>query len=258
MIIENETILIIDYGSQYTQLIARKIREQNVYCLVHPYNKINSKVLINNNLSGIILSGGPNSVKDLKSPKLDKKIFSLKIPILGICYGLQLICKNFKGQIGQSSSREYGHSLINHNNKSLLFKDVKKTSQVWMSHGDHIEREPKGFVVTSFSNKNVISSIENKKKMIYGLQFHPEVYHSIDGKKILSNFLNNICKISTKFKLEDFLNNKINELKNTLKNKKVVCGLSDLMSPKKWYQFSKKNLEKISYALMHQVFFYVN
>jgi GMP synthase (glutamine-hydrolysing) len=224
--LDNETILIVDYGSQYTQLIARKIREQNVYCLVHPYNKIGSKFLTNKNLSGIILSGGPNSVKDKKSPKLDKKILSLKIPILGICYGLQLLCNEFRGKIGQSSSREYGHSLINHNKKSELFKGIKKTSQVWMSHGDHIKKEPNGFVVTSFSNKNVISSIENKKKMIFGLQFHPEVYHSLDGKKILSNFLFNICKISTKFKLEDFLFNKINELNKKLKNKKVICGLS--------------------------------
>ena len=226
MLVENETILIIDYGSQYTQLIARKIREQNVYCIVHPYNKINYNFLNNKNLSGIILSGGPNSVKDKKSPKLDKKILLLKIPILGICYGLQLLCKEFNGKIGQSSSREYGHSLISHKNKSLLFRGVKKNSQVWMSHGDHISREPKEFVVTSFSNKNVISSIENKKKMIFGLQFHPEVYHSLDGKQILSNFLFNICNISSKFKLEDFLINKINELKNTLKNKKVICGLS--------------------------------
>ena len=224
--LDNETILIVDYGSQYTQLIARKIREQNVYCLVHPYNKIGSKFLVNKNLSGIILSGGPNSVKDKKSPKLDKKILSLKIPVLGICYGLQLLCNEFRGKIGQSSSREYGHSLINHNKKSELFKGIKKTSQVWMSHGDHIKKEPNGFVVTSFSNKNVISSIENKKKMIFGLQFHPEVYHSLDGKKILSNFLLNICKISTKFKLEDFLLNKINELNKKLKNKKVICGLS--------------------------------
>tara|TARA_Y100001960_G_scaffold115202_1_gene123416 strand:+ start:1195 stop:2745 length:1551 start_codon:yes stop_codon:yes gene_type:complete len=226
MILSNETVLIIDYGSQYTQLIARKIREQKVYCLVNPYNKIQSTILKNNNLSGIILSGGPNSVKDKKSPKLDKKILALKIPILGICYGLQLICKEFNGKIGQSSSREYGHSLINKKNKSILLKGVKKNSQVWMSHGDHIEKEPNGFVVTSFSNNNVISSIEHKKKKIFGLQFHPEVYHSLEGKKILSNFLINICKISFKFKLEDFLENKINDLKIYLKNKKVICGLS--------------------------------
>ena len=226
MVIENEIILIIDYGSQYTQLIARKIREQNVYCLVHPYNKINSNILINNNLSGIILSGGPNSVKDIKSPKLYKKILTLKIPVMGICYGMQLLCKEFNGIIGQSSSREYGHSLIKHKNNSSLFKNIKKNSQVWMSHGDHIEKAPKGFDITSFSNKNIISSIENKNKMIFGLQFHPEVYHSLEGEKILSNFLFNICKISVKFKLEDFLINKIKNLKKILKNKKVICGLS--------------------------------
>jgi len=226
MRIINETILIIDYGSQYTQLIARRIREQNIYCLVHPYNKINSEILNNKSLSGIILSGGPNSVRDKKSPKLNKKILVLKIPILGICYGLQLLCKEFGGNIGQSNSREYGHSLITPKNKSKLLDGVKKNSQVWMSHGDHIEKEPKDFTITSLSNKRIISSIEDKRNKIYGLQFHPEVYHSLEGKKILSNFLLKICKITKKFKLDDFLNNKINELKNNLKNKKVICGLS--------------------------------
>ena len=124
MKIKNETILIIDYGSQYTQLIARKIREQNVYCVVHPYNKINLSILINRDLSGVILSGGPNSVKDKKSPKLDKKILALKIPILGICYGLQLLCKEFGGNIGKSSSREYGHTLITLKNKSNLLNGL--------------------------------------------------------------------------------------------------------------------------------------
>ena len=226
MRIINETILIIDYGSQYTQLIARKIREQNVYCLVHPYNKIDSAILNNKSLSGIILSGGPNSVRDKKSPKSNKKILALKIQILGICYGLQLLCKEFGGNIGQSSSREYGHSLIAPKNKSKLYDGVNNKSQVWMSHGDHIEKEPKDFTITSLSNNRVISSIEHKRSKIYGLQFHPEVSHSLEGKKILSNFLLKICKITKKFKLDDFLNNKINELKNNLKNKKVICGLS--------------------------------
>jgi len=226
MMVINETILIIDYGSQYTQLIARKIREQNVYCLVHPYNKVDSEILNNKNLSGVILSGGPNSVKDKKSPKLDKKILALKIPILGICYGLQLLCKEFGGNIGQSISREYGYSLITPTNKSKLLNGIKKNSQVWMSHGDHIEKAPRNFIITSLSNNEVIASIEYKRCKIYGLQFHPEVYHSLDGKKIISNFLLKICKITEKFKLDDFLNNKINELKNILKNKKVICGLS--------------------------------
>ncbi|MFL2543639.1 MAG: glutamine-hydrolyzing GMP synthase [Alphaproteobacteria bacterium] len=226
MRIIDETILIIDYGSQYTQLIARRIREQNIYCLVYPYNKINSEILNNKSLSGIILSGGPNSVRDKKSPKLNKKILVLKIPILGICYGLQLLCKEFGGNIGKSNSREYGHSLITLKNKSKLLDGVKKNSQVWMSHGDHIEKEPKDFTITSLSSKRIISSIEDKRNKIYGLQFHPEVYHSLEGKKILSNFLLKICKITKKFKLDDFLNNKINELKNNLENKKVICGLS--------------------------------
>ncbi len=226
MKLKNETILIIDYGSQYTQLIARKIREQKVYCLVYPYNKIDTAILNKKSLSGIILSGGPNSVRDKKSPKLNKKILALKIPILGICYGLQLLCKEFGGNIGQSSSREYGHSLITPKNKSKLLDGVKHNSQVWMSHGDHIEREPKDFIITSISNNRVISSVEDKNSKIYGLQFHPEVYHSLEGKKILSNFLLKICKVTKKFKLDDFLNNKINELKNKLKNKKVICGLS--------------------------------
>ncbi|MDC0232901.1 glutamine-hydrolyzing GMP synthase [Pelagibacteraceae bacterium] len=226
MRIINETILIIDYGSQYTQLIARRIREQNIYCLVHPYNKIDSATLNSKSLSGIILSGGPNSVSDKKFPKLNKKILSLNIPILGICYGLQLLCKEFGGNIGQTGSREYGHSLITPKNKSKLLDGVKKKSQVWMSHGDHIKKEPKDFTITSLSNNKVISSIENNRSKIYGLQFHPEVYHSLEGNKILSNFLLKICKITKKFKLDDFLNNKINELKNNLKNKKVICGLS--------------------------------
>ena len=121
---------------------------------------------------------------------------------------MQLVCNKFGGKIAKSRLREYGHSIITTKGKSVLFENIKTKNQVWMSHGDHIEKEPNGFEVTSFSNKNVIASIENKKKMIFGLQFHPEVYHSLEGKKVLSNFLLNICKISTKFKLEDFLNNK--------------------------------------------------
>ncbi|MBD1147582.1 glutamine-hydrolyzing GMP synthase [Pelagibacterales bacterium SAG-MED31] len=222
----NQHILIIDYGSQYTQLIARRIREQKIYCVVYPYNKITVEILNNKLLLGIILSGGPNSVKDKKSPKLDNKILDLKVPILGICYGLQLICEKFKGKIGQSKSREYGHSIITTKNKSLLFDKIKKNNQVWMSHGDHIEKVPNGFNITSLSNSKIISSIENKNKNIFGLQFHPEVYHSLQGKQILSNFLFKICKIKDKFFLENFLNIKIKFLKDGLKGKKVICGLS--------------------------------
>ncbi len=224
--ITKQKIIVIDYGSQYTQLIARRIREQKVFCKVYPFNKINKKILNDKTISGFILSGGPNSVKEKNSPKFDNKILDLNIPILGICYGLQLICKEFKGKIGQSRSREYGHSIIKVKKQSLLFDKIKHKNQVWMSHGDHIEIEPNGFVVTSLSNDKVISSIENKNKNIFGLQFHPEVHHSLEGKKILSNFLFKICNIKSKFKLEDFLKIKINNLRKELKDKKVICGLS--------------------------------
>ena len=145
----SDTILIIDYGSQYTQLIARKIREQKIYCVVKPFHKINSILSNNNDIAGIVLSGGPNSVKSKKAPKLNKEILNLRIPILGICYGLQLLCKEFKGKVGQSKSREYGHAIISTKDNSDLLKGVNKNSQVWMSHGDHIEKTPKDFIVTS-------------------------------------------------------------------------------------------------------------
>ena len=226
MIKINEKILIVDYGSQYTQLIARKIREQKVYCVVYPYNKINSIISKDDSFVGMILSGGPNSVNDKNSPKLNKKIINKNVPILGICYGLQLICKEFMGEVGQSNSREYGHTIIKLKSKSLLFDGVLKTNKVWMSHGDHIKKAPNNFSITSISTNNIISSIENKNKNIFGLQFHPEVYHTTNGKKILSNFLKKICKIKTKFKLENYLSNKIIDLRNQLKNKRIVCGLS--------------------------------
>ena len=222
----SDTILIIDYGSQYTQLIARKIREQNIYCIVKPFNKINPILANNHNIAGIILSGGPNSVNEKKSPKLNKKILNFNIPVLGISYGMQLLCKEFKGRIGQSKSREYGHAVIFINNNSYLLKGLTKNSQVWMSHGDHIEKSPKDFIVTSVSKNNVIASIENKSKKIFGLQFHPEVYHTLKGKLILSNFINKICKIKKKFKIEDFLATKIAYFKKILQGKKIICGLS--------------------------------
>ena len=141
----SDTILIIDYGSQYTQLIARKIREQNIYCVVKPYNKIHSLFTNTSNIAGIILSGGPNSVKEKNSPKFNKKILNLDIPILGICYGMQLLCKEFKGKIGQSKSREYGHAVVSIKNNSNILKGVIKNTQVWMSHGDTINSLPKRF-----------------------------------------------------------------------------------------------------------------
>ena len=153
-----DNILIIDYGSQYTQLIARRVRELKVYCNVYPYNKVTSKLISKLIPSGIILSGGPNSVMDKKAPKLSNFILSLEIPILGICYGLQLICFNKGGKVIKSKSREYGNTYISIVKNSILFDGLNKNNQkVWMSHGDHIVKLPFNFKKTSISNNNIIS-----------------------------------------------------------------------------------------------------
>ena len=221
-------ILIIDFGSQYTQLIARKIREFNVYCEIHPFNKISLKLINNLDPSGIILSGGPNSVLKKNSPKLRAFILDLNIPILGICYGFQLIALNYKGKIKNSTSREYGFAKINIQKKSdiipseWLGRDIK----VWMSHGDSISKIPAGFNIIAKSSNDIISIIENKKKRIYGLQFHPEVHHTLLGKKIIKKFIFDICKVKNNWILENFIKIKIKELRSKIGNNKVICGLS--------------------------------
>ncbi len=222
-----ECILIIDYGSQYTQLIARRIREINVFCLVYPYNKITKKLLDELKPSAFILSGGPKSVLDKNSPKLNKYVLSLNKPLLAICYGMQLICHSLKGKIKSSSHREYGHTLIKINKRSLIFDGINKRSiKVWMSHGDNINKIPKHFSITSYSNNKIISSIENIKKNLYGLQFHPEVFHTDFGLTIIKNFVFNISKITSKFEIKYFIRNKIEGLKNEIQNKNIICGLS--------------------------------
>ena len=227
MIKKIENILIIDYGSQYTQLIARRIRELEVFCLVYPYHKITNKLISDLNPSAFILSGGPKSVLDKNSPKLNLNILNLKKPILSICYGMQLITKTLNGKVTRSIHREYGHTLINIKKKSLIFSGIKNNKiKVWMSHGDNIKKIPKLFSITSLSNNNIISSIESRKNKIYCLQFHPEVFHTDYGTKIIYNFVFNISKIKNKFKIQNFIDNKIQELKNTIKDKNIICGLS--------------------------------
>ena len=227
MINKIETIIIIDYGSQYTQLIARRIRELEVFCLVYPFNKITSKLLDDIKPSAFILSGGPKSVLNNNSPRLNQSILKMKKPILAICYGMQLITKNLKGKIKSSTHREYGHTFVNIKKKSQIFSGINKNKfKVWMSHGDNIYQVPKSFSITSFSDNKIISSIENIKSKIYCLQFHPEVYHTDFGSKIIYNFIYNIVKIKNKFKIQNFIINKISELKNLIKEKKIICGLS--------------------------------
>jgi len=221
-------ILIVDFGSQYTQLIARRIREIHVYCTIYPFNKINSKLLKDIDPRGVILSGGPNSVLDKKAPKIHKSIFESKIPILAICYGLQALSLAKGGKIKKSFSREYGFAKIkvNYNLDIIPREWMGKSINVWMSHGDHVSQPPLGFKVLAKSNNNIISIIANENKKIYGLQFHPEVHHTYLGNEIISNFVFKICKTEKNWILEDFIIKKINEIKQIVKEDKVVCGLS--------------------------------
>ena len=221
-------ILIVDFGSQYTQLIARRIRELHVYCEIYPFKKINSKLFDDIDPSGVILSGGPNSVLDKKAPKIHKSILESKIPILAICYGLQALSLQNGGKIKKSLSREYGFAKIKiYNNSKIIPREWKgKAVNVWMSHGDHVSQTPRGFKVLAKSNNDIISIIANEKEKLFGLQFHPEVHHTYLGNKIISNFVFKICKAKNNWILEDFIKTKIKEIKKTVKGERVVCGLS--------------------------------
>ena len=224
---KKEKILIIDFGSQVTKLIARRVRDLGVYSEI-----ISSKNLpkLNNyqNLRGIILSGGPSTVTKVKFPSIPKEIFEKKIPILGICYGLQLIAKLFGGKIKPSKKRrEFGRAILLKRGQSLLTKNfftAKKS--VWMSHEDVVVKIPKNFRVIASTKNSRLTIIENTKKKIYGVQFHPEVTHTDNGKKIFKNFLFSICKIKKKWNIASQKNKLIAEIKTTVKKDKVICALS--------------------------------
>ena len=221
-------ILIIDFGSQYTQLIARRIRELNVFCEIQPFNKITQKLINNLNPAGIILSGGPNSVLDKKSPRIKKNILNYNIPILGICYGLQTFVTQNGGKVKKSEYREYGLAKITiKSHSNLIPKEwVGKPIDVWMSHGDHVSNLPKDFKIIGRSENNIISIIENKNKNFYGIQFHPEVHHTYLGKKIIKNFIFKICKSKKNWMIDNFIEKKVKEIKKLVGNSNVVCGLS--------------------------------
>ncbi|MBL1212089.1 MAG: glutamine-hydrolyzing GMP synthase [Ignavibacteriae bacterium] len=218
-------ILIIDFGSQYTQLIARRIRESNVYSEVHPHT-FSFDEIKEFDPAGIILSGGPMSIYDKDAHSINSEIFQLGIPVLGICYGLQLIASEFGGRVEPAISKEYGKASLEILIPTELFNNVKNNSTVWMSHGDYITKTPEGFEVTAQTENSPVCAISNSSKQIYGLQFHPEVVHSLEGKKILDNFIFEICKCKPEWTPKYFLQNEIEEIKNIAAGKKAICALS--------------------------------
>lgn len=220
----HEMILILDFGSQYTQLIARRIRELNVYCEIHPWNKIPK---IESNVKGVILSGSPFSVRDASSPLPDLSEIKGKTPLLGVCFGAQFLAHHFGGEVLPSSTREYGRanlSFVDSNN--ILTKGMSNNSQVWMSHGDTIARIPSNYSIISSTKDVEIAGYAINDEQTFGIQFHPEVYHTSEGKLLLSNFIVSICKCSCDWTPDSFVEETIKDLQTKLGNDKVILGLS--------------------------------
>ncbi len=220
-------ILILDFGSQYTQLIARRIREQKVYCEIHPFNIAISKI---KDLApeGIILSGGPSSVLGETSPSISAEIFQWNIPVLGICYGLQLMILLMGGKVESSDHSEYGRTNIKVNTDDIFFENIPRDDPltVWMSHGDRVISIPDNFTVLADSQNSPFASVTDSEKKLYGIQFHPEVTHTDYGIQILNNFVFKICKCRPDWNMASFLESKIREIQEKVGDEKVLCALS--------------------------------
>ena len=218
-------ILIIDFGSQYNQLIARRVREHHVYCQIEPPN-ISIEAIRELAPEGIILSGGPASIYSKGAPRVDKGIFGLGIPILGICYGLQYMIDSLGGNVIGSTKREYGFAELNVNKQKGIFSGVAKKTQCWMSHGDSIGTLPEGFTVTASTSNTPVAAAEDIKRHFYGLQFHPEVVHTQAGKKILANFLFAVCRCKKSWTMKSFINHAVEEIRQQVGQDRVILGLS--------------------------------
>ena len=246
-----EKILIVDFGSQFTQLIARRIRELGVFCEIMSHKKIKIKDF-NISVKGIILSGGPLNVYEIKKYSFDKKILEKKIPIFGICFGHQILSKLNGGKVKQSKHREFGLANILKKKDSLLTKDFfknKKKIKVWMSHADQVSILPKGFKVIASSQNSKFAIVENKLKRFYGVQFHPEVTHTENGKKLISNFVFLICGIKRNWSSKDQKIKLINDVRRQVGNNKVICALSGGVDSSVVAQLLNKAIGKNLYCI---------
>ena len=223
--VTRQTILILDFGSQYTQLIARRVRENKVFSIIIPYNTP-AKGIAALNPKGLILSGGPASVVDKKSPYPDIGIFKLGVPILGICYGMQVICELLGGKVRHTREREYGKVELFIDDNSNLFSHLPGNFTCWASHGDYVTKMPSGFHTIGHTTNTPIAAISNQKRKIFAVQFHPEVTHTEKGNQILSNFLFKACGASSRWTMQSFIKESIVNIKKTISKDKVVLGLS--------------------------------
>lgn len=222
---KNDTIIILDFGSQYTQLIARRIRELNVYSEIHPFNAAFEKIKASEP-KGIILSGSPASIYDKKPPLTDKRIFGMGIPVLGICYGLQIISKYFGGKVEKGDHREYGFTELIIKQPDLLLRGLKGKETVWMSHGDKLIKKPAGFATLARTKSSEFAVIMNEKEKIWGIQFHPEVVHTKNGKRILKNFAVDICGARRNWTPGSYIKSTIENIRKQTKGEKILCAVS--------------------------------
>ena len=220
-----DLVLVIDFGGQYNQLIARRVREFGVYCEIVPYNYGIEKIK-DKNPKGIIFTGGPNSVYGEDTPQIEKEVFELGVPVLGICYGQQLMSHLLGGRVDTAPVREYGKSHVNLDNSSKLFKGIEKEEVCWMSHTDYVAEAPAGFKIIAHTDVCPVAAIANEEKKLYGVQFHPEVEHTPFGKDMLRNFVLNICDLEPSWSMASFAEEKIAEIKRVVGDKKLICALS--------------------------------
>ena len=223
--VTGQRVLVLDFGSQFAQLIARRVREQNVYCEIVRHD-ITPEQIKQHAPRGLILSGGPSSVLEQTAPQCDPGIFELGIPVLGICYGMQLVCQAMGGAVESQSGGEYGRAYCTVDSGNELFHDVTEQSQVWMSHGDQVQQVSDDFVSLGRTDTCPIAAVQHRRLPFYGVQFHPEVTHTTEGATLLRNFVTKICKCDGTWKLDDFANEAIERIRNKVGKGRVICGLS--------------------------------
>ncbi len=222
---KKELVIVLDFGGQYNQLIARRVRECNVYCEIVPYTTALDEILAKKP-KGIIFTGGPNSVYEAESPTYDKTIFDAGVPILGICYGCQLMAYKLGGRVATAPVSEYGKTEVEVNTKSILFHNVSSKTVTWMSHTDYIAEPPEGFKVMATTKNCPVAAMENKTRKLYAVQFHPEVMHTVEGKKMLHNFLFDVCDCIGNWKMTSFVDDMVASLRKKIGKGKVLCALS--------------------------------
>jgi len=223
--IHSEKILILDFGSQVTQLIARRVREQSVYCEIHPYN-ISLARIREYSPKGIILSGGPSSVYDTDAPQSDPAIFDLGIPIFGICYGMQLMTSQLGGKVERSDKREYGRAMLELDDVEDVFSGFDGRTEVWMSHGDRIEAMPEGFHRIAHTEHCPVAAMKDSGRHFYGVQFHPEVVHTPRGEEMLGNFIFSVCGCRPVWTMASFIETELEDIRRKVGDGRVICGLS--------------------------------